>query len=121
MDEIGHSFKSAHQSSKRTRITLGKRVPAACRSPMRSSMSGCGWKGANVTQRDEHPATDSPAIPHERAVEVENVIARVTRWAADRDDILGLLLVGSYARNAARPDSDLDLVVLTNETGRYAD
>jgi uncharacterized protein len=49
------------------------------------------------------------------------VIARVTRWAADRDDVLGLLLVGSYARDAAGPDSDIDLVVLTEETGRYAD
>jgi uncharacterized protein len=57
--------------------------------------------------------THPDRIPPVRAVEVEKVIARVTRWAADRDDVLGLLLVGSYARDAARPDSDLDLVLLT--------
>lgn len=62
-----------------------------------------------------------PDIPSERAVEVQDVIARVTRWAADRDDVLGLLLAGSYARDAARPDSDIDLVLLTEETARYTD
>lgn len=74
-----------------------------------------------MTQRGEHPGPDPVAIPPERAVEVEDVIARVTRWAADRDDVLGLLLVGSYARDAARPDSDVDLVLLTKEIARYAD
>jgi uncharacterized protein len=49
------------------------------------------------------------------------VIARVTRWAAERDDVLGLLLAGSYARDAAGPDSDLDLILLTKEIDRYAD
>jgi uncharacterized protein len=53
--------------------------------------------------------------------EVEEVIARITRWAAGREDVVGLVLVGSYARGAARPDSDVDLVLLTGETARYAD
>ena len=78
-------------------------------------------RGANVPQRDERPAPDSAVIPRKRAVEVEDVIERVTRWAAHRDDVLGLLLVGSYARDAARPDSDIDLVLLTKEVARYAD
>ncbi|MFJ5677854.1 nucleotidyltransferase domain-containing protein [Streptomyces sp. NPDC093097] len=30
-------------------------------------------------------------------------------------------LVGSYARNAARPDSDIDIVLLTTDRSRYAD
>jgi hypothetical protein len=34
----------------------------------------------------------------------------VTDWAAGRD--VSVLLVGSYARDAARPDSDVDIVVL---------
>jgi uncharacterized protein len=38
------------------------------------------------------------------------VIRLVTDWAARRD--LAVLLVGSYARGAARPDSDVDIVVL---------
>ncbi|MGI5233614.1 nucleotidyltransferase domain-containing protein [Actinoallomurus sp. CA-142502] len=74
-----------------------------------------------MTQRDERPAAGSVAVPAEGAVDVENVIARVTRWAAERDDVLGLLLAGSYARDAAGPDSDLDLILLTKEIDRYAD
>ena len=53
--------------------------------------------------------------------EVEQIISQVTRWAAQRPDVVGLLLVGSYARNAARPDSDIDLVLLTSDRSRYAD
>ena len=52
---------------------------------------------------------------------MDSIVNRVTRWAALRPDISGLLLVGSYARNAARPDSDVDLVVLTSDLARYAD
>lgn len=33
--------------------------------------------------------------------------------------MVGLLLVGSYARGAARADSDVDLVLLTTERGAY--
>jgi predicted nucleotidyltransferase len=32
-----------------------------------------------------------------------------------------VLLVGSYSRNAARADSDVDLVILANEPARYLD
>jgi hypothetical protein len=55
-----------------------------------------------------------------RAAEVREIIERVTRWAARRPDVVGLLLVGSYARHAARPDSDVDLVLLTTDVARYA-
>lgn len=40
----------------------------------------------------------------------EEVVEQATQWAAGRG--VSLLLVGSYARDAARPDSDVDLVVL---------
>jgi hypothetical protein len=40
----------------------------------------------------------------------EEVVERATQWAVRRG--VSLLLVGSYARDAARPDSDVDLVVL---------
>jgi hypothetical protein len=78
-------------------------------------------QGIAVSHHDEHPAHDSAMISLERAAEIEHVIHRVTPWAAGRNDIIGLLLVGSCARNAARPDSDIDLVVLTRDTTRYAD
>lgn len=44
---------------------------------------------------------------------VDRFLFSVTDWAAARLDITGLVLVGSYARNEARPDSDIDLVLLT--------
>jgi predicted nucleotidyltransferase len=54
-----------------------------------------------------------------RAAEAAGVVERVARWAAGRSDVVGLLLVGSYARDAARFDSDVDLVLLTTERGVY--
>ncbi|HEU5369760.1 MAG TPA: nucleotidyltransferase domain-containing protein, partial [Ktedonobacterales bacterium] len=41
------------------------------------------------------------------------------RWAALREEIVALALVGSYARGAARPDSDVDLVVLTTDPDSF--
>ena len=67
------------------------------------------------------PTHDPATISPERAAEIEDIIHRVTRWAATRDDVVGLLLVGSCARNAVRPDSDVDLVLLTADTTEYAD
>lgn len=54
-----------------------------------------------------------------RAAEVERVVQQVSHWAATRPDIRALLLVGSWARHAARPDSDIDLVVLTTTPDFY--
>ncbi|MEU9671251.1 nucleotidyltransferase domain-containing protein [Streptomyces bobili] len=59
-------------------------------------------------------------VSAERRDEVRAVVERVTGWAAGREDIGGVLLVGSWARGAARAHSDVDLVVLTTEPGRYA-
>ncbi len=60
-------------------------------------------------------------LSDERAAQIENVIARVTEWVAGRRDVVGLLLVGSVARGAAREDSDVDLIVLSTDPGRYAE
>ena len=42
-------------------------------------------------------------------------------WASDQSDVQGIALVGSYARGAARDDSDIDLVILTNRPQTYLD
>jgi predicted nucleotidyltransferase len=55
----------------------------------------------------------------ERRAEVEAFLERATRWAARRPDVVALALVGSYARGADRPDSDVDLMVLTTDPARY--
>src|SRR4051812_39746873 len=43
----------------------------------------------------------------------------LTAWAARQPDVHGLAVVGSYARGTERPDSDLDLVLLTEDVERY--
>ncbi|MCX5115274.1 nucleotidyltransferase domain-containing protein [Streptomyces sp. NBC_00378] len=71
-----------------------------------------------MTHRTEQSAHQNE-ISQERVAEVQEVIDRITRWATTRQDIVGLLLVGSYARNAARPDSDIDIVLLTTDQTQY--
>ncbi|MEV2226887.1 nucleotidyltransferase domain-containing protein [Nocardia vinacea] len=70
---------------------------------------------------DDLPDSDPTTISPEQIATINEIIDRVTHWAAHRGDIVGLLLVGSCARNAARPDSDIDFVVLTTEQSRYTD
>jgi hypothetical protein len=45
--------------------------------------------------------------------EVEPLLELVVAWAAARADIVGVGLVGSWAYGNARPDSDVDFVLLT--------
>ena len=40
-------------------------------------------------------------------------------WASDQPDVQGVALVGSYARGAARDESDIDLVILTDQPPKY--
>src|SRR6266498_2627622 len=56
-----------------------------------------------------------------RRDEVEQVLDRARRWAMGRADVVAVALVGSWARDAARPDSDVDLVVLTTDQAPYLD
>ena len=46
---------------------------------------------------------------------VKAFLSEVVSWASKQDSILGVSLVGSYARDAARPDSDVDLVLLSKK------
>ena len=57
----------------------------------------------------------SPAIPER----VARLIEAVQSWASARPDVLGVALVGSYARQAAKPDSDVDLVIVCQSPSRY--
>jgi predicted nucleotidyltransferase len=59
------------------------------------------------------------AITTERRREVERLLTRAREWAARRSDIRALCLVGSWARDDARMDSDVDLVLLTADLGAY--
>lgn len=48
-------------------------------------------------------------------------LAELATWAARHDDIVAVALVGSYARGTARPDSDVDVVIMANDPRRYLD
>ncbi len=43
----------------------------------------------------------------------------VRAWAADRPDVAAVALVGSWARGTARPDSDIDLVIVTHDVAGF--
>jgi len=52
---------------------------------------------------------------------VQEFLSKVTQWGIASDNISAILLVGSHARGEARPDSDVDIVILAEIPGRYLD
>jgi predicted nucleotidyltransferase len=50
---------------------------------------------------------------------IRNFLDVFVPWASAQEDIQAIALVGSYARGAARDDSDIDLVLLTDEPQKY--
>jgi predicted nucleotidyltransferase len=46
-------------------------------------------------------------------------INKFSDWARTQADVTALALVGSYARNAATGNSDIDLVVITAQPNKY--
>ena len=54
-----------------------------------------------------------------RGFQAGRVAQRVVRWATPRPDVRGVALAGSRARGTARPDSDVDLVVLVDDPRAY--
>jgi uncharacterized protein len=50
---------------------------------------------------------------------VNEFLEQFTGWARNRPDIVAAALVGSHARGAAHPGSDVDLVVITSHPEQY--
>ena len=50
---------------------------------------------------------------------INQFLSDVTQWASSQSDIQALALVGSYARNAAKETSDVDLVLITTDSNLY--
>ena len=50
---------------------------------------------------------------------LEALLGQVSRWAAQRSDVLGVALVGSYARGNPHQGSDVDLVMVVENVDRY--
>ena len=47
------------------------------------------------------------------------LLEALSHWARSRTDIVGLALVGSHARDAAGPTSDVDVVIVTSSPDGY--
>src|SRR5262249_12344718 len=47
------------------------------------------------------------------------LLTRLADWAESHVDVVAIALVGSHARGTARPDSDVDLVILAEHPRRY--
>ncbi len=50
---------------------------------------------------------------------IDDFLIQFTHWATAQPDILAVALVGSHARNAARADSDVDLVIIARDPMPY--
>lgn len=57
----------------------------------------------------------------DRIREVERLVETIRAWACGREDVRAVATVGSWARGAADADSDLDVVLLTDEPSRYVE
>jgi uncharacterized protein len=49
----------------------------------------------------------------------QRFLEQLQRWASENEDVRALVLVGSFAHGEARPDSDLDVVLLTKNQHSY--
>lgn len=52
-------------------------------------------------------------------LDIEPFLEETQRWAEEHGDIIAVMLVGSWARGDARPDSDVDLVLVTRDPQKY--
>lgn len=59
------------------------------------------------------------AVTSARERDVQHLIDDLAVWARKRSDLRGIALVGSWARGSARMDSDVDVILLTDEAAEY--
>ncbi len=50
---------------------------------------------------------------------LEEFLKALVGWASERSDIFAVGLAGSHARSAARPDSDVDVVIVATDPGAF--
>lgn len=48
-------------------------------------------------------------------------LKRFSRWVSTQPSVLACALVGSHARNSARTDSDIDLIIICHEPSIFID
>jgi predicted nucleotidyltransferase len=54
-----------------------------------------------------------------KLADVNAVTATVANWAIERNDIRAMAMLGSWVRGNPRPDSDLDLLLLSDQAPDY--
>lgn len=66
---------------------------------------------------------DTCGVPEEIPICMHNSIGPflnvLKTWAATQPDIVAVAIVGSHARGMARPDSDIDVIVIVDDPARY--
>jgi uncharacterized protein len=60
-------------------------------------------------------------ITPERCRECAEVLDATAAWAAVRPDVQAVAIVGSWARDEPRMDSDVDVIVVTAEPSQYVE
>jgi predicted nucleotidyltransferase len=60
-----------------------------------------------------------PMVTENRTEEVQRLLATLREWAQEQRDVVAAGLVGSWARGEARMDSDVDVVLLTEDQEPY--
>jgi uncharacterized protein len=50
---------------------------------------------------------------------VQNLLKSFSKWAEKEENILAVGLVGSYARDEAKPESDVDLMIIVKNPAIY--
>ena len=50
---------------------------------------------------------------------IEGFLQKIQEWATKNQDVLAVGYVGSWARGTAKPDSDLDLMIITTTPEKY--
>jgi uncharacterized protein len=50
---------------------------------------------------------------------ISKFLTRIRRWAATQNSVHGAALIGSYARNEAKTDSDIDIMILTTQAKQF--
>lgn len=51
--------------------------------------------------------------------DIQDFLNAFVGWASAQRDVQAIALVGSYARGSAKDDSDIDLVILTEQPQKY--
>ena len=67
------------------------------------------------------PSSGGDILPLMQAADAQAIVCAVADWALPRADMRAMALVGSWARGDPHPDSDVDLLLLSDRANDYRD